>query len=44
MSYLVNLFRRLIDGYRKMYGDEVWRQRNAVEQDARRLNGEVIWK
>lgn len=39
MRYL----RALADWWRRTYGDEVWRQRHAVEEDARRLGGKVIW-
>jgi hypothetical protein len=40
----MNWLRRLIEGYHRMYCDDLWRQRNAVEQDVRRLGGEVTWK
>lgn len=28
---------------RRTYGDAVSRQRHVVEEDARRLNGKVVW-
>lgn len=33
-----------IDAICRMYFDAKWQARNAVEQDARRLNGTVTWK
>lgn len=35
--------RALADWFRRTYGDEIARQRHMVEEDARRLNGKVVW-
>lgn len=39
----MKFLRALIEAYRRWYRDEIARQRHAVEEDARRLNGRVIW-
>lgn len=33
----------LSDWWRRTYGDSITRQRHAVEEDARRLHGKVLW-
>lgn len=39
----MSLFRKALDWWRRTYGDALARQRHAIEEDARRLNGTVIW-
>jgi len=39
MKYL----RSLAAWWRRAYGNAIWQQRHAVEEDARRLGGKVFW-
>lgn len=39
----MSLLRSLLERWHRWYRGEIARQRHAVEEDARRLNGRVIW-
>lgn len=39
----VGMLKRINAWWRDTYGDSLARQRRAVEEDARRLHGRVIW-
>lgn len=40
---LARLLEWLTETHRHWYRDELTRQRRTIEEDARRLNGRVIW-
>jgi hypothetical protein len=40
----MNWLRAFLDWLKRTYGDSIARQRHAVEEEARRLRGRVIWE
>lgn len=43
MNWLSDLIKRFVDSYRRWYSQQISLQRHAVEEDARRLGGQVTW-